>query len=268
MGLLAVASAKGAPGVTTTSMLIGALWPRPSLVVECDPSGGDIALRMPSNSGQPLDPQVGLLSLVAAGRRSFHSRLVTEHSQQVVGGLDVIVGVASAEQTAGITHWQDLGRLFSGLAGTDVIADLGRVGADSPQNALLRYASAVAFVVDTVPSSVVHLRERMRRVYEQTGGGVPTYVLVVSPLNRARAVREIEDVFTRSVAQRVGVHHLAHDDAGAAFFLGQVKGNPERTRLVRSARPIVSELAERTMAYFVEAPTSPEPETDQETSAR
>ena len=81
-------------------------------------------------------------------------------------------------------------------------------------------------------------------------------------------MREIEDVFTRSVAQRVGVHHLAHDDTGAAFFLGQVKGNPERTRLVRSARPIVSELAERTWRTSSRRhPTEPA-ETDQETSAR
>ena len=42
MGLLAVASAKGSPGVTTTSMLLAALWPRPSLVAECDASGGSI----------------------------------------------------------------------------------------------------------------------------------------------------------------------------------------------------------------------------------
>lgn len=72
MGLLAVASAKGSPGVTTAAMLIGGLWPRPSVVVECDPAGGDIATRMPSVTGDPLDPQLGLLSLVAAGRRSFY----------------------------------------------------------------------------------------------------------------------------------------------------------------------------------------------------
>ncbi|RYJ06001.1 MAG: hypothetical protein EON52_08655, partial [Actinomycetales bacterium] len=63
MGLVAFASAKGSPGVTTASLLVGALWPRPTIVVECDPSGGDVALRMPGDDGQPLDPQRGLLSL-------------------------------------------------------------------------------------------------------------------------------------------------------------------------------------------------------------
>jgi hypothetical protein len=254
VGLLAVASAKGSPGVTTTSMLLAALWPRPSLVAECDASGGDIAWRMPSASGQPLDPQRGLLSLVAAGRRTLHPQLVEEHCQQVIGGLDVLVGVGSSEQVTAISHWRDLGTLFSALPGIDVVADLGRLGADAPQSALLSHAGAIVLVVDTVPSSVIHLRERLRRVYEQTAGsGVPIYVVVVAPSGRSRAVLEIRDTLERSIARRVGVHHLVHDEKGAAFFLGNVQGNPERTRLVRSARTIVTELAGRTAEYFTEA---------------
>jgi hypothetical protein len=234
-------------------MLLAALWPRPSLVAECDASGGDIAWRMPSTAGQPLDPQRGLLSLVAAGRRSLNPHLVAEHTQQVIGGLDVLVGVGSPEQITAIADWRDLGTLFSALPGIDVVADLGRVGAGAPQSALLSYAGAIVFVVDTTPSSVIHLRERLRRVYEQTAGsGVPIYVVVVAPANRGRAVTDIRDTLERSIARRVGVHHLTHDEKGAAFFLGQVQGNHERTRLVRSARTVVTELAGRTADYFTE----------------
>ncbi len=191
---------------------------------------------------------------MAAGRRALNPRLVAEHTQQVIGGLDVLVGVDSPEQISAIADWRDLGTLFSALPGIDVVADLGRVGAGAPQTALLGYAGAIVFVVDTTPSSVIHLRERLRRVYEQTAGsGVPIYVVVVAPSNRSRAVTEIRDTLERSIARRVGVHHLTHDEKGAAFFLGQVQGNPERTRLVRSARTVVTELAGRTAEYFTEA---------------
>ena len=46
MALIALFSAKGSPGVSTTAMLTAALWPRPSILVDADPMGGDIALRM------------------------------------------------------------------------------------------------------------------------------------------------------------------------------------------------------------------------------
>ena len=41
--LIGLLCAKGAPGVTTSSVAIAAEWPRPAVVVDADPSGGDIA---------------------------------------------------------------------------------------------------------------------------------------------------------------------------------------------------------------------------------
>lgn len=257
MGLLAVASAKGAPGVTTTAMIAAGLWSRPSVLVECDPSGGDVAWRMPSPTGATLDPQGGLLNLVAAGRKSFHAGLVMSHSQKIVGGLDVVVGVSSPEQANGLRQWEQLATLFAEVPGVDVVADLGRIGATTPQNALLRTAAAILLVVDTVPSSIVHLRERISRVH-QSGGHLapPIYVAVVAPPKRERAVREVREALERSTTPVAGVHHLAQDATGAAFFLGQVRGNPARTHLVRSARPLVEELDARTAPAFV-APHDP-----------
>lgn len=265
MGLIAFASAKGSPGVTTTSLLVGALWPRPTVVVECDPSGGDVALRMPGEDGQPLDPQRGLLSLVAAGRKSLYPGLVASHSQRVVGGQDVVAGVSTPEQSAGIGQWHQLGELFAELPGADAVVDLGRIGSGTPQNALLATAAALVMVVDTVPSNVVHLRERLRRVQELTGGpvGVSTHVAVVAEPKRSRAVKEVAEAIERADLQLAGVHHLASDTVGAGYFLGQVVGNPDRTALVRSARPLVQELADRTAGFFVPPVVSEEPAADQ-----
>ena len=39
-GVVALASASGSPGVTTTALGMALLWPRPVLLVEADPTGG------------------------------------------------------------------------------------------------------------------------------------------------------------------------------------------------------------------------------------
>ncbi len=272
MGLLAIASAKGSPGVTTASLLLGALWPRPVVVAECDPSGGDVAHRMPGPDGRTLDPQEGLLSLVAAGRKSFHAGLVPAHTQQIVGGLDVLVGPSVPEQAGGLAQqWDRLAELFARLPGADVLADLGRIGAVTPQNVLLASASAVVLVVGTLPSEVIHLRERLRAVHEAHGGamGAPLYVVVVAPPKRSRTVKEVREAIERSDVPVAAVHHLAHDPSGAAFFVGQVSGSPARTALVRSARPIVDDLAARTAGFFVptDAPGPAETPADGEVPA-
>ena len=262
MALLAIASAKGSPGATTSAMLFAALWPRPSILIECDPSGGDVALRMPGADGEPLDSQSGLLKLVAAGRKSLYPDLVGQHAEQIVGGLDVLTGMTTPEQATGLGRWDQLGSLFAELPGVDAVADLGRIGAETPQNALLTSANAVVMVVDTVPSNVVHLRDRVRKVSDLLGGeaGAPIHVVVIAPTKRARAVAEIRDVIAQSQTPVADVHHLAHDVKGAAFFLGQVSGSPARTALVRSAQPIVDELAARMAGAFLETALVEEPE--------
>ncbi|HSS91257.1 MAG TPA: hypothetical protein VLL69_18210, partial [Streptosporangiaceae bacterium] len=71
MALVAVASDKGAPGVTTASVVLAAVWPRPVLLAECDPAGGDLRYRFRAADGGGLDPGRGLLSLAVAARRGL-----------------------------------------------------------------------------------------------------------------------------------------------------------------------------------------------------
>ncbi|MBW9205171.1 hypothetical protein KV097_04385 [Mumia sp. zg.B17] len=246
MALIALASAKGAPGVTTTSLLLGALWPRPVVVAECDPAGGDVATRMPAADGSALDPQTGLTSLAAAGRRSLYPELVDEHTQQLIGGLEVLLGPPFPEQAGGLqATWPQLGPLLARLPRHDVVADLGRIGVLTPQNALLASADAAVLVVDTSPSSVVHLRHRLRPVSDTVGGayGVPVHVAVVAPPKRTQTVREIRDALTATGVELAGVHHLAYDERGAHLFQGQTTSRPDKLALVRSAGPLVAELA-------------------------
>jgi len=258
VGLIAVASAKGSPGVTTTALLVAGLWPRPVVVAECDPSGGDIALRLPSADKGVLDTDRGLLSLAAAGRKSLHADLVHDHTQVVVGGQDVLLGLRVPEQAAALGPlWPTIGPLLAELPGYDVVADCGRVGATTPQNAVLSAASDAVFVVGTAPSSVVHLRERLTALQPvlrpDMPAGTRVWVVVVAEPKRTRAVREVRDVLERASLRIQDVHHLAFDPRGAAFFAGQIDGSPRRTPLVRSAPPLVAALAAATLGFWVPA---------------
>ena len=40
--LIALCSAKGAPGVTTSGLALALSWPRPVVLAELDPAGGDV----------------------------------------------------------------------------------------------------------------------------------------------------------------------------------------------------------------------------------
>src|SRR5262249_61331290 len=78
--LIAVASVKGAPGVTTLALGLAALWPElGAVLVECDPDGGDLAARF----GHHPDP--GLASLAAAARTGSRAVPLAGHVQRLAG---------------------------------------------------------------------------------------------------------------------------------------------------------------------------------------
>jgi hypothetical protein len=110
MALIAVAADKGARGVTTASVVLAAVWPRPVLLAECDPAGGDLLYRFPAAGGGRLDPGRGLLSLAVAARRGLRPEQVWEHTQALRGGLAVLTGVSTAEQGAGLDPLWGAGR--------------------------------------------------------------------------------------------------------------------------------------------------------------
>src|SRR3989442_51737 len=111
MALVAVAADKGGPGVTTASLALAAVWPRPVLLAECDAAGGDLLYRLPAADGGRLDPQRGLLSLAVAARRGIQPPQVWRHTQKLPGGLDILTGLVNAEQR-GRLHllWGQIGK--------------------------------------------------------------------------------------------------------------------------------------------------------------
>jgi hypothetical protein len=159
--LVALASIKSSPGVTTAALALGACWPagqRP-LVVECDPAGGDVAARF------GLAAQPGLVSLAAAARRSRDRELVWRHAQRLPGGLDVVAGPVGAEQArAALDVLADAPIVWSSPGDAALIADCGRLDPRPPTLPVLRAADVTLLVVRNEIGELAHVAERAEQV--------------------------------------------------------------------------------------------------------
>src|SRR3954462_2806651 len=97
-----VASGKAAPGVTTSTWALALSGPRPLLVADCDPAGGDMA---PGLLAGRVGLDRGLLSWSTAVRRGLAetaaATLLTEHAVQLPERPQVSLLPGSATATQG-----------------------------------------------------------------------------------------------------------------------------------------------------------------------
>jgi len=249
MALIAVAADKGSPGVTTSSVALAAVWPRPVLLAECDPAGGDLVYRLPAASGGQLDVRRGLLSLAVAARRGLQPQQVWEHTQKLHGGLDVLTGVTSAEQGVGLEAlWGQVGAVLSAHPQADVIADCGRVGADGPFYDLLAQAAAVVLITRPDLGDVVRLRDRVSAVsaaLQRRGRpGVQVAVVVIAEHKVfGGAVAEISRAIADGRRPGVVIGGIAFEPKSADQLRGEWGGKLDRSLLIRTARQIAAQLS-------------------------
>ena len=248
MAVVAFLSAKGAPGTTTTALLCAALWPRRVLLVDADPQGGDVALRLPRADGLPVDRDRGLLSLLPLARRELLPSALSEHAQTLAGGTEVLAGLTGPQQACAAGQlWQHLAHAFTRTTDRDVLVDCGRVAPGDVHLPVVARADTEVWVVRPTVSGVVHARERiaaLRPMLVSPDGRPPRVgvVLVVGP-GGERDASGVSRLIERDLpgVELFGV--LANDPDGAAVFDGAPVARPERTLLVRSARPIVARIA-------------------------
>ena len=250
MALIAIASDKGAPGVTTAALALAAVWPRPVLLAECDPAGGDLVYRFPAAGGGHLDPRRGVLSLAVVARRGMQPQQVWEHVQKLHGGLDVLAGVTNAEQGAGLSLlWGPIGKALASMPQADVIADCGRLGADGPVYDLLAEATTVVLVSKVHVADVIRLRDRatafaaaaQSRGRRNFGVGV----VVVADHKKFRAsLGEVQHVLGQANAPATVLGGIAHDTKGADLLNGEWGGNLDRTMLIKTAREVARQLVQ------------------------
>jgi hypothetical protein len=160
--LIALASVKASPGVTTTALALAAAWPAPQrLVIEADPSGGDLGAWL------GLPPAPGLASLAAAIRHDRSPGAAWRHAQGLGGsGVSAVVAPAGAEQaaaclTALAAPRAGTGWLEAGGEEAVVIADCGRLDPRSPAFAVAAQAVLTLVLVRPRVSELSHLAERV-----------------------------------------------------------------------------------------------------------
>ena len=243
MALISIMSAKGAPGATTTSMLLANLWPAPSILVDADPLGGDVALRLPGEHG-PLDPGQGLMSLLPAARRGLEPQTVVAHAQTALGGQQVLAGLPGPEQAvAAAPLWPSLAQAFARIPGVDVFADIGQVSSRSTHLAVVESASALLCVYRPTAWSAIHTRRRLESLEEQlrdrqTRVGI---VCVATPAE-SHDVAAAAGSITHGLSWVVDYGVVARDDATVVIYEGGEVFRPERSLLARSGHTLARRL--------------------------
>lgn len=166
MPLIALASVKSSPGVTTTALALASMWktaPR-RLLVEADPSGGDLGLWLGLPAG------AGLAGLAAAARHGHEEGLAWRHARELADGTHLVTAPAGADQAAACVAALAAAKLPQELAAADepVLADCGCLYPGSPALAVAAAAALTVLVVRPRVSELAHLEPRIRGL-EQAG---------------------------------------------------------------------------------------------------
>jgi len=229
MAIIVLAQARSS-GATTAAMALARSWPRPVVLVEGDPAGGDLAARY----GTATSP--GLVDLAATpGSRPVDWRAVT----QSLGGVDVIAAPVAPDVTRAAldalgpaTAWlQAVGE------GTDVLVDCGRLPVPpAPVPPLVEEATVAVFLCRPTAASVVSLRQRLGSLPEP----IRQRSVVVVVGERPYPAGEVAATLGLPLAG------VMADDPVAAAALGSAEPvRMGRSALLRSATVVAEALVRR-----------------------
>lgn len=293
MTVVALTSAKGAPGVSTAALAMTMLWPLAALLVEADPAGGSSVLA--GYLRGTIEHSHGLVGLAVAYR---HDQLEQNLWSQTVpltpdtgpfpattGDDDtawpaeadiaaarwLLPGLSDATQAPSLSRlWGPLARLLADLepAGVDVIIDAGRLGAAHAPTPLLQQADLVLLVLGSSLPAVAAARARiqlLRAELSTTGAAddaVPRLGLLLVGEGRPYTGREIAAALGLPVLAA-----LAWDPASAEVLAaGAAPGRRfDTSPLMRSTRGAIRAsctlIAQRHLprepAYLPPPPPSP-----------
>src|SRR4051794_24565681 len=200
--LTVVTSGRAAPGVTPSAGELALAWPRPLLVADCDPAGGDMA---PGLLAGRIGVDRGLLSWSTAARRDLSTAetaaLLTQHAVQLPEQpqVSLVPGFATATQASSFTveSWERLARALGQSAASrarDALVDAGRLVTDRGCWPVLRAADRVLLVVRPSVRSVHAAQDAVQRLRQQLGDLAKVAALVVAdgPYSAAEVVKALQ----------------------------------------------------------------------------
>lgn len=149
MAVIALTSASGSPGVTTTCLGLALCWPRPVLLVEADPTGGSGVLAGFFRGTREY--RAGLIELALTG--TDLAEALADVAEPVADTqVSFVAGTRSHTQAAALRDlWEPLSGVLAELesTGQDVIVDAGRLGLMGAPTPLLDRADMTLVVTRT-----------------------------------------------------------------------------------------------------------------------
>ena len=220
MKIVSLASVRGAPGVTTTALLLASTF-TDGVVVEADLDGGVLAVRY------GLGREPGLTTFAAAAQEGWRA-----HAQDA-GGVPVLVGPDAPGASASL--WRTAGeRITQKLGAADGIAvvDAGRLRSPVP---IVSASDLVAVLVCPIAEQLIGLSHLLPTLRQAIRGQVTAVLVGDGPYNAA----EVE----RSLAVTV-VGELPDDrDAAEALRNGGSRARLTRSRLARSVTALGAQMS-------------------------
>lgn len=247
--MIAVFGLKGSPGATVTAVLAAALWPTDAGVVEADPAGADLPLRMVGPSGQalPATPSIAELAIDASAGAAVGERFWA-HALRTSIGVPVVLGLPSPEPMEE-TIMRHGGKIASALRGQEhLVVDCGRVTPRSPSLVFAAVADVVVLVVPDSAEGAHHARDvvgGLVAVSSREAGvrSVVVPVVVADQRRQGAAPQQLEQALRARGLACAGPAWLAHDGRAASQFLTRGVHGLEKSQLVRSGRAVVERLA-------------------------
>jgi hypothetical protein len=236
MAVIALTSASGSPGVTTTALGLAFCWPRPVLVIEADPTGGSGILAGFYRGTREYD--AGLIELALSS--SAVSDELAGVAQRIEGSTArFVAGTRSHAQAVALRElWPPLADALAELesTGQDVLVDAGRLGLVGSPDPLLARADLALLVTRTTLPALSAARSWSDTIKQASSRD--SAVLLVGA-GQPYAAKEVSKVLGLPV-----VAAIADDPDGAAVY-SRGAAPPKRFEsgaLVRSLRAAVDTI--------------------------
>lgn len=273
--IVAVCAAKGSPGVTTLTLALGVAWPTDPgsvVVLEADPSGGDLAFRLRGPGGRPLlagEPSV--LSLAVDSRTGLGPTGLASYAQPTPWGIGVIPGPPTAAEYGPIEQlWPQVAAETADWPGI-VVADLGRLPGPAPSGLPSATAGpAAGWVVASARLVLVVTRANVEGFYRTRdlvaglGARLPAgarvgVVIAADPRTPAGAADQLAQVLAAAGAPAAVAGVFSHDPLQERLL--RDGGIPVKSRLRRRGDlwASVHQIAETVSGWGALAVDSPDP---------